>query len=291
MPEAGAQAGAVTPGARRLGFGVGLRGPHVPHVRAHWPAVDFFEAITENYLDCHGARRRALTEIAERYPVLLHGVCLSIGSTDPLDRDYLALLRRLADEVRAVWVSDHLCWTGVAGAHSHELLPLPFTEETLRHVVRRVRQVQDVLGRTIALENPSSYVGFAGSAMPEWEFVTRVAEEADCAVLLDVNNVYVSSVNHGFDPHAYLRHLPHQRVAYTHLAGHRHRGTHIVDTHDAPVAEPVWELYERVVEHTGGVSTLIEWDDHLPPFPTLAAEADRARRRARRPSPAGAVRG
>jgi uncharacterized protein (UPF0276 family) len=266
--------------ARQLGFGVGLRSPHLRHIRAHWPEVDFFEAITENYLHCEGGRRRALDEIAERYPVLLHGVCLSIGSTDPLDRDYLARLRRLADQVRAVWVSDHVCWTGVAGVTTHELLPLPFTEESLAHVVRRIRAVQDVLERPLVLENPSTYAGFTASTMPEAEFLARMAEEADCALLLDVNNVHVSSVNHGFDPVAYLHALPPQRIVQMHLAGHTDHGTHLVDTHDGPVADPVWELYDTAVRLTGEVSTLVEWDDRLPPFPDLLAEAGRARVRA-----------
>jgi uncharacterized protein (UPF0276 family) len=265
---------------RRLGFGVGLRGPHLRHVRTHWPEVDFFEAVTENFLYCEGGRRRALDEIAERYPVLLHGVCLSIGSTDPLDRDYLARLRRLADQVRAVWVSDHVCWTGIGGVTTHELLPLPFTEESLAHVVRRIRVVQEVLERPLVLENPSTYAGFTASTMPEPEFLARMAEEADCALLLDVNNVHVSSVNHGFDPVAYLHALPHQRVVQMHVAGHTDHGTHVVDTHDGPVADPVWELYDTAVRLTGGVSTLVEWDDRLPPFPELLAEAHLARDRA-----------
>ncbi|MBV6696884.1 DUF692 domain-containing protein [Kitasatospora aureofaciens] len=269
--------GGLRPDTRRLGFGVGLRGPHVPFIRAHWPDVDFFEVLTENYLHCRGGRRRALDEIAERYPILLHGVCLSIGSTDPLDRDYLARLRRLADEVQAVWVSDHVCWTGVAGVNTHELLPLPFTEESLAHVVGRVRMVQDILERPLVLENPSTYAGFTASTMTEWEFLSRLADDSDCALLLDVNNVYVSSVNHGFDPHTYLRALPHQRVVQTHLAGHTDYGTHIVDTHDAAVSPQVWDLYRTAVRLTGGVSTLVEWDDHLPSFPELLAEADRAR--------------
>ncbi|MGF1428986.1 DUF692 domain-containing protein [Kitasatospora sp. LaBMicrA B282] len=278
---------------RRLGYGVGLRGPHLPYVRDNWPEVDFFEIITENYLHCHGERRRALDEVAERYPVLLHGVCLSIGGTDPLDRGYLDALAELATRVGAVWVSDHLCWTGVAGVNTHELLPLPYTEESLAHVVRRVRLVQDRLERQLVLENPSSYATFAASTMPEWEFLARLAEAADCALLLDVNNVYVSAVNHDFDPLAYLDALPMDRVVQMHLAGHTDYGTHLVDTHDAPVRPEVWDLYAHAVRRTGGVSTLIEWDDHLPSFPELLAEADRARSHAAaalqaRPAAAGA---
>jgi uncharacterized protein (UPF0276 family) len=260
------------------GFGLGLRTPHVGHILRHNPVVDFFEAISENYLGCHGSRRRALAEVAERYPVVLHGVSMSIGSTDPLDMEYLAALGRLADSVRAPWVSDHLCWTGVLGVNTHELLPLPLTEAVLRHVVGRVRTVQDVLDRRLVLENPSSYVEFTGSTMREWEFLARLAEDADCGLLLDVNNVYVNSVNHEFDPWEYLEALPHHRVVQMHLAGHTHHGTHIIDSHDAPVAAPVWELYQSAVRLTGGAPTLVEWDDRLPAFDVLTDELDRARR-------------
>lgn len=262
------------PGGAR---GLGLRGPHVDHILRHEPPIGFFEIISENYLACQGGRRRALAKIAERYPIVLHGVAMSIGSTEPLDMAYLAALDRLADAVRAPWVSDHLCWTGVLGVHTHELLPLPMTEDSLRHVTRRVRVVQDVLGRRLVLENPSSYLEFTGSTMPEWEFLTRLAEDADCGLLLDVNNVYVSSVNHGFDAGEYLAALPHDRVTQIHLAGHTDHGTHIIDSHDAPVAEPVWELYRQAVRLTGGVPTMIEWDDRLPEFAVLEAELDKAR--------------
>ncbi|EST34908.1 DUF692 domain-containing protein [Streptomyces roseochromogenus] len=267
-------------GLPHLGLGVGLRTPHLPYIRRHRPDVGFFEIISENFLDTRGGRRHALAEIAERYPVVPHGVSLSIGSTDPLDFGYLRRLKRLADEVRAPWVSDHVCWTGVLGVHTHDLLPLPFTEETLDHVVRRVRVVQDMLERRLVLENPSSYVEFHASTLAEWEFLGRMAQEADCGLLLDVNNVYVSAFNHDFDPVRYLRELPHERVVQMHLAGHTHHGTHIIDTHDAPVSEPVWGLYRLATELTGGVSTLLERDDKLPPFPELLAELDRARERA-----------
>lgn len=260
-----------------LGFGLGLRTPHLPYIREHRPPVGFFEAISENFLYGQGSRRRALDEIAESYPVVLHGVSLSIGSTDPLDHDHLRRLKRLADEVGAAWVSDHVCWTGVLGVNTHDLLPLPFTEESLAHVIRRIGIVQDVLERRIVLENPSSYVGFRSSTLTEWEFITRMAEEADCGLLLDVNNVHVSAFNHDFDPVEYLHALPPERVVQMHLAGHTHYGTHIVDTHDGPVSDPVWELYRLAVKLTGGAATLLEWDDRLPRFPVLLDELDKAR--------------
>jgi uncharacterized protein len=265
-------------GSRPLGFGVGLRSPHVGHVLRHTPPVGFFEVISENYLDSAGRRRRDLAEIAERYPVVLHGISLSIGSTDPLDFGYLARLRALADSVRAALVSDHVCWTGVLGRNTHDLLPLPFTEEALAHVAERVRIVQEFLGRRLLLENPSTYAGFTASTMAEQEFLSRLAEDADCGLLLDVNNVYVSSVNHEFDPAEYLRALPFDRVGQIHLAGHTDYGTHIIDSHDAPVADPVWDLYRMAVESAGDVPTLLEWDDRLPAFPVLEEELGKARR-------------
>ncbi|GAA0411152.1 DUF692 domain-containing protein [Streptomyces luteireticuli] len=264
-------------GLPHLGFGVGLRSAHLPYVRRYRPPVGFFEVISENFLDNRGGRRRALDEIAEQYPVIPHGVSLSIGSTDPLDLGHLRRLKRLADSLDAPWVSDHVCWTGVLGVHTHDLLPLPFTEETLAHVVARIRVVQNELERPLILENPSSYVEFRASALTEWEFLARMAEEADCGLLLDVNNVHVSAFNHDFDPEAYLRALPHERVVQMHLAGHTDHGTHLIDTHDAPVAEPVWELYRLATELTGGASTLLERDENLPPFPELLAELNRAR--------------
>jgi uncharacterized protein (UPF0276 family) len=262
-----------------LGFGVGLRSAHFAHLERHWPDVDWFEAISENFMDSGGRPRYVLDRIAERYPVVLHGVSMSIGSVDPLDLDYLGRLKRLADAVGARWVSDHVCWTGVQGRNTHDLLPLPFTEESLAHVTRRVRAAQDVLERPLVLENPSTYVTFTGSTMTEWEFLSRLAEDADCLLLLDVNNVYVSATNHDFDPSEYLARIPHQRVAQIHLAGHSDHGTHLVDTHDGPVAEPVWELYAEAMRLTGGVPTLVEWDDRLPPFPDLHAEALKAKAR------------
>ncbi|MGK4579527.1 MNIO family bufferin maturase [Kitasatospora sp. HPMI-4] len=274
---AGAAPRGTLPRTSGLGLGLGLRFQHLAHILESWPEVEWFEIISENFTDSAGYPRHALDRIAERYPIVMHGVSLSIGSTDPLDLGYLDRLRRLADATGARWVSDHVCWTGTAGINTHDLLPVPFTEESLAHLVRRVRTVQDVLERQLVLENPSTYATFTGAAMPEWEFVSRLAEDSGCGLLLDVNNVYVSAVNHDFDPEEYLRALPAERVVQMHLAGHTHLGTHIVDTHDRPVAEPVWELYRLATALTGPVPTLLEWDERIPPFPELLAELHKAR--------------
>jgi len=226
-----------------------------------------------------------LDAIAERYPVVLHGVSLSIGSTDPLDMAYLAELRALRDRTRARWVSDHLCWTGVAGKNTHDLLPLPYTEEGLRHVTARVRAVQDVLGAPLALENPSTYVEHAGASMREWEFLARLAEQADCAILLDVNNVFVSAYNHGFEPATYLAAIPFDRVVQFHVAGHTHHGTHIIDSHIGPVTDAVWRLLGEAYRRSGGASVLMEWDAEIPDFATTHAEALRAKEFIQVPSP------
>jgi uncharacterized protein (UPF0276 family) len=264
-------------GQPNLGLGIGLRTTHFPHILAHRPAVDWFEIISENFMDSGGRPRHVLNQIAERYPVVMHGVSLSVGSTDPLNFDYLGRLRALAREVNARWVSDHLCWTGVAGRNTHDLLPLPLNEDTLAHVAGRVRTVQEFLERPLVLENPSSYVGFAASTMPEWEFLARLVAETGCGLLLDVNNVYVSGVNHDFDPAEYIRNVPHDRVVQFHLAGHTDCGTHIVDTHDGPVVDRVWDLYRLAHRLTGGAATLLEWDAKIPPFPEVHAEVQKAR--------------
>ncbi len=265
-------------GHDNLGLGLGLRATHYPHILKHRPSVDWFEIISENYMDSHGRPRYVLEQIAEHYPLVMHGVSLSIGSTDPLDRDYLKRLKGLADAVKPAWVSDHVCWTGVGGRNTHDLLPIPFTEQSLKHVVERVKQVQDVLERPFVLENPSSYVQFRGSTMDEWEFITRMAEDADCGLLLDVNNVYVSTFNHELDPHEFIRNLPHERIVQFHLAGHTNMETHLIDTHDNHVIDPVWDLYRMAHELTGGVSTLLEWDANIPPFDVLHAEVLKAKR-------------
>jgi len=265
-----------------LGFGLGLRVDHYEAILADRPPVDWFEVLTENYLVAGGKPLNYLMRIRERYPVVMHGVSLSIGSTAPLDREYLREVKALAARLEPEWVSDHLCWTGVAGRNTHDLLPLPYTREAVDHVVARVRTVQDVLGRRILLENVSSYVSFRDSPLTEWEFLAEIAERADCLILLDVNNIYVSAVNHEFDPLEYLDAIPPARVQQIHLAGHEDHGDYLVDTHDHPVRDEVWELYASAIRRLGPVSTMIERDDHIPPLAELCAELEQARATARR---------
>jgi uncharacterized protein (UPF0276 family) len=259
------------------GFGLGLRPDHYEAILNESPAVDWFEALTENYLVPGGKPLRYLDRVRERFPIVLHGVSLSIGSTDPIDTAYLAQVRSLADRVQPEWISDHLCWTGVDGRNLHDLLPLPYTEEALELVVRHVDEVQHFLGRRILLENVSSYLNYASSRLSEWEFLSEVAARADCSLLLDVNNIYVSSVNHGFDPNDYLRALPRERIRQVHLAGHSNHGNHLIDTHDHPVAAEVWDLYATAVRLFGPVPAMIERDDNIPPLAELVAELDIAR--------------
>lgn len=259
-----------------LGLGVGLRNQHFPYLMRHDPPVDWFEIISENFMDNFGYARHVLERMAAIRPVVMHGVSLSIGSTDPLDWHYLNGLRALAEFVRPKWISDHLCWTGVAHVNTHDLLPMPLTEESLRHVAARVRQVQDFLGRPLVLENPSTYLEFKESTITEWDFLSALARETGCGLLLDVNNVYVSSYNHGFDPEHYIRSLPHDSIVQIHLAGPSDCGQYLVDTHDQPVPAPVWRLYKLAQELTGGVSTLLEWDAKIPDFPELVAELHKA---------------
>jgi uncharacterized protein len=263
------------------GDGVGLREEHHAYVMATPPAewgVDWFEIITENFLDNEGHGRRVLEHVASHRPVVMHGVSMSIGSTAPLDMDYLRKLRDLAAWLRPLWVSDHLCWTGVHGRNSHDLLPLPLTEESLRHTAGRIRAVQDFLGRPLIVENPSTYLEFAASDIPEWEFLARLAEATGCGLLLDVNNVHVSAFNHGFDPIAYIDAIPADHVVQIHLAGPADYGTHLIDTHDSPVPDAVWPLYAHAWRRCGPVATMIEWDARVPPFAELAAELAKARR-------------
>lgn len=259
-----------------LGVGVGLRTVHYRHILSSAPPVGWFEIISENYMETSGRPMYILDQIADRYPIVMHGVSMSIGSTDPLDRVYLERLKALRDRTRSLWVSDHLCWTGVHSKNSHDLLPIPYTEEALHHVAARVRQVQDILEAPLLLENPSTYVEFSGSSLREWEFLAALTEEADCGLLLDVNNIWVSAFNHGFDPGAYLDGIPFDRVAQIHVAGHTHAGTHIVDTHIGPVIEPVWQLFAEAHRRANGTSILLEWDAEIPSFPEVHAEALRA---------------
>jgi uncharacterized protein (UPF0276 family) len=260
-----------------LGYGIGLRTVHFNEILDRRPEIDFFEAITENFLDTEGRPFHVLGRVAGLTPVVLHGVSLNIGSSDPLDLDYLGKVKELARCIEAPWVTDHLCWTGVAGRNVHDLLPLPMNEETLAHVVRRVRMVQDVLERPVHLENPSTYLEFATSTLGEAEFLARLTERADCGLLLDVNNVFVSAVNHGWDAGAYVDTIPADRVVQVHLAGHTDKGTHLLDTHSDHVRNEVWDLYARLVARTGPVTTLVEWDEDIPAFDVVHAEALKAR--------------
>ena len=261
-----------------LRTGIGLRTVHFGETLAGKPALDWFEVLSENFMDTGGRPLFVLDQVVERFPVALHGVSLSVGSTDPLDRGYLQKLKALAKRTRARWVSDHLCWTGVLGRNTHDLLPLPYDKATLRHVTRRVRQVQDALERPLVLENPSSYLEYERSTMTEWEFLSELCDATGCGLLLDVNNVYVSSYNHGYDPRQYVDGIPADRVVQVHLAGHTNEGTHILDTHSGRAIPQVWKLYERLVARTGPVSTLYEWDADIPPLATVVREAAKARR-------------
>ena len=260
-----------------LGFGLGLRTDHYESILESRPRVDWFEVLSENYLVPGGKPLYFLDRIRADFPVVLHGVSLSIGSTDPLSMTYLRSVRELAREIDAAWVSDHLCWSSVDDHYLHDLLPMPYTEESLAHVVARVHRAQDVLGRPLVLENPSTYLGFAESTLTEWDFLAELARQTGCGLLLDVNNVYVSATNHGWSAEAYLEGIPVDAVWQFHLAGHSDLGTHLVDTHDAPVCDAVWSLYARAVHRFGATSTLIEWDDRIPPLDAVIAESARAR--------------
>lgn len=259
-----------------LGHGVGLRSQHYSKFLQGGVQVPWCEVISENFLMPGGRPLAVLEQVRRERPVVLHGVSLSIGGTDPLNRGYLSKLRDLAERIQPAWVSDHLCWGTQAGHYAHDLLPLPYTEEALRHVVDRVRQTQDALQRQILLENVSSYVEFAASSMPEWEFLAAVAEQADCGILLDVNNVVVSAHNHGFDPLAYIHGVPPARVGQLHLAGHTRKEAFLLDTHVGPVPDNVWQLYGQTLRHVGRVSTLVEWDEDVPELEAVLAEAAKA---------------
>ncbi len=260
------------------GYGLGLRTEHFDAVLNENPDVDWFEIISENFMVAGGKPRHYLDSIRSRYPLAMHGVSLSIGSTDPLDIDYLGELKQLASHVEPIWISDHLCWTGTGGINSHDLLPLPYTEQAIVHVVSRIGQVQEFLGREILIENVSTYVSFANAEMEEAAFLSEIAHRSGCRILLDVNNIYVSSRNHGFDADAYVAALPAERIWQIHLAGHSDYGDYVIDTHDHPVRDEVWALYARTLERIGQVTTMIERDDHIPPLAELVAELDQARR-------------
>lgn len=255
-----------------LGLGVGLRHQHFDYILQHKPKVDWFEIISENFIADHGWCKHALMQIRQDYPMVMHGVSLSIGSTDPLDKEYLSALKKLSLEVQPAWISDHLCWTGVQHLNTHDLLPVPLTEESLNHICQRIHQVQDYLQRPLILENPSTYLSFAASTIDEWDFLNLMAERTGCGLLIDVNNIYVSARNHGFDPLEYIKKLHHQAIVQIHLSGHTDLGDHCIDTHDQAVSESVWQLYARLKRYTGGVSTLLEWDANIPDFPVLHQE-------------------
>ena len=261
-----------------LGYGLGLRTEHYEEIFSSEPPIDWLEIISENFMVKGGRQLYHLDRIKEKYPLVMHGVSLSIGSTDPLNMDYLKDLKELEKRVEPKWISDHLCWTTFGGHNTHDLMPLPYNQETLKHVVERVKIVQDYLGRQILLENASSYVTYKASDMQEWEFIKAIAEEADCLMLLDVNNIYVSGFNHDFDPKTYIDHIPSERLWQIHLAGHENNGEFIVDTHDHPVIDEVWAFYDYTLSKMGNVTTMIERDDHITPLPELIKEIDRARK-------------
>ncbi len=260
-----------------LGFGLGLRPQHYRDILDNYPKVDWFEAISENYMVPGGQPLRMLEQIRERYPIVLHGVSMSIASTAPFEANYLKDLKSLGDRFEPEFVSDHLCWTGVHGINLHDLLPVPYTREALDHVVARVQHVQDALQRPLALENVSSYVQYTHSEMSEWQFLSEMAQRTGCWLVLDVNNVFVSAFNHDFDAQEFLDGIPADRVVQFHLAGHEHATTHIIDTHDAMVCDEVWTLYRAAVERFGRVATIIERDDDIPPYDDLVAELSKAR--------------
>lgn len=260
-----------------LGFGLGLRPQHYAEILDSDPLVDWFEVISENYMVPGGQPLAMLEAIRARYPIVMHGVSLSIASTAPLNMDYLRDLKALADRFEPEFVSDHLCWTGVHGINLHDLLPIPYTHEALAHVVERIGRVQDAIKRPLAIENVSTYVQFAHSEMTEWDFIAELTRRTGCWLVLDVNNIFVSAFNHDFDATAFIEGVPRDRVVQFHLAGHEHNITHIIDTHDALVPDEVWQLYRKAVERFGPISTIIERDDDIPPLADMVAELNVAR--------------
>ncbi len=267
--------------SKNLGFGLGLRSPHYSYIIKNTPKVSWFEIISENYIGMEnaGAGRplEILKEIRKNYPIVMHGVSLSIGSADPINMNYLKKIKNLMQIIEPAWVSDHICWTGVDQENLHDLLPLPYTEEVIEFLVSKISRVQDFLGRRMLFENVSSYFSFKESEMPEWEFISDISKRAGCGILLDINNIYVSSVNHGYNPFIYLNSIPRASVEQFHLAGHSNMGKYLIDTHDHPISQPVWDLYEKAVERFGPTSTLIERDDHIPEFNELIQELNHAK--------------
>ncbi|AMP90997.2 TPA: DUF692 domain-containing protein [Legionella pneumophila] len=260
-----------------LGFGLGLRPNYYEEILTSKPDLDWFEILTENYLIPGGKPLYYLDKIREHYPIVMHGVSLSLGTTDPLDWDYLKQVQELASRIEPAWISDHLCWTGVHGLNTHDLLPVPYTTEAIQHIVSRIQEIQDFLKRPFLIENVSSYLTYKQSEMSEWDFILEIVKQSGCYLLLDVNNVYVSSFNHNFDPMDYINSMPLGRVAQIHLAGHTNHGDYIIDTHNAPVIEPVWDLYEATIQRLGPVSTMIERDDNMPDFSELLCEINHAK--------------
>lgn len=266
------------PPAEIKGCGIGLRSEHFDQIESEKPDIPWLEILSDNYLLEGTVQRDYLYQVRHDYPVTFHGVGLSIGSTEPLNKDYLTRLKQLKDEVQPAWISDHLCWTSAHGVVTHDLIPLPYSETVIQHIVERIDQVQNFLGQQLVIENVSSYLQFKSSEMTEWEFINEVTERSDCKLLLDVNNIYVSSHNHNFKAEDYLYAMPAERVAEIHLAGYEDKGTHFLDTHSRPVTEPVWELFKKAVQHVGEVPVLIEWDNDIPPLGRLLEEAETARR-------------
>ncbi len=262
----------------QLGYGLGLRAKHMPYIFENRPAVDWFEIISENYMETQGNPLRNLSKIRQDYPVVMHGVSLSIGTVDILQSEYLKKLAILIDYLQPAWVSDHLCWTGVAHKNLHDLLPIPYSKHALAHIIERIQQVQDILGRPIALENPSSYLEFQDSTMHEADFISQMQKATGCYLLLDVNNIYVSCFNAGLDPYDYVNRINLDKVIQIHLAGHKHYGTHIIDTHDSEVCNEVWALYQYVIQRAGRVpNSMLEWDDNIPEFPLLMQQLQQAK--------------
>ncbi len=265
-------------GYKDFGVGIGLRIPHYKHIFENKPVVDWFEIISENYMVDGGRQLQVLDQILERYRVVQHGVSMYFGSAEPLNREHLRRLKKLVRRTNTPWLTDHLCWGSVDGRYSHDLLPMPYTFEAAKRTAQKVREARDFLEVPIAVENVSSYAEYHVSEMTEWEFLNEVVEQADCGILLDVNNIYVSSRNHSFDPFEYLRSIPVERVAQIHIAGHSNYEKYILDTHDHPVLDPVWQLYAKAIEMVGPTATLLEWDDHIPSFDEVHKEALKAKK-------------